>query len=176
MHDTSASIRDQFCEDLIAHMRARGLAGKQARTPSYVLDALVSVSRPIEHFWAPIDVDLVMEALNKLGREVPRTFEDYQGQTHLRQRIADHIFMKQHDERNAQMLARLPIDSRPSDASSATVWICTELERRGDILNLEYAEVDGRKCGRAALQHLAFLETANDTRARVALPLCRATV
>ncbi|MBK5148590.1 hypothetical protein IQ285_12950 [Burkholderia sp. R-69608] len=176
MHDTSASIRDQFCEDLIAHIRARGLAGKQARTPSYVLDALVSVSRPIEGFWASIDVDLVTGALDEFGRNVPRTVEDYQRRTRLRQRVADHIFMKQHDERNAQMLARLPTDSRPCDSLSATVWICTELERLGDIVNLEYAEVDGRKCGRAALQHLAFLEAANDTRARVALPLCRATV
>ena len=84
--------------------------------------------------------------------------------------------MKQHDEKNAQMLARLPVDSRPSDPSSATAWICAELDRRGDVLNLEYAEVDGPKCGRAALQHLTLLEAAIDARARATPSLCRATV
>ena len=87
MHNTPTSIRDQFCEDFVAYMRARAIAGKQARNPGYILDVILSVSRPVEDFWASIDVDLVMTSLNELGHEVPKTFGDYQTQTHLRQRI-----------------------------------------------------------------------------------------
>jgi hypothetical protein len=69
--------------------------------------------------------------------------------------------MRQHDERNAAMLSELRPEARPDGAYETAHWIWTELERRGDIENAEYAEYaerDGRKCGEAALNMLAVVE------------------
>jgi hypothetical protein len=101
-------------------------------------------------------VELVLGALEMY--EPSRNGDDPDVVAFFHERLADHLFMRQHDERNAAMLSELPPEVRPRDACETADWIVTELERRGDVENAEYAERDGRTCGEAAMNLLAVIE------------------
>lgn len=166
MKNNEKQFREQFIGDFVSYMRDCGLTPEEAHSYSYVVYALAASYRPFPNFWRKLNTDIVVEAVNAYtSREPVEMSAEPAEHAEWEQDIADHLFMNQHDERNAELLARMAAADRPKDAWSATEWILEELKRQGDIENLEYAERDDYKCGRAALGHLARLEAAANGKA-----------
>ncbi|RQS56877.1 hypothetical protein DID96_37040 [Burkholderia sp. Bp8963] len=151
-----SQFSSQFIADLTGFMRDCRFRYDESRSFSNIMVAIAYAYRPHVEFWERLDLALVVTALESY---LPNRASDNADDTEfLHERIADHIYMRQHDEHNAAMLAALPPESRPVGAAETADWICAELERKGDIESFEYAERDGRKCGEAALIHLAVME------------------
>jgi len=166
MTNDSQEFRKQFIYDFVSYMRDCAFTQKQAYSYSYIVYALAASYRPLPDFWRKLDTDFVEEALNAYTAQDPiETYPDQEDHSAWKQSIADHLFMHQHDERNAELLAQIPTADRPNDPWAATELILEELKRRCDIENLEYAERDDYKCGRAALGFLARREAAANGKA-----------
>jgi hypothetical protein len=155
---SESQFSSQFIADFTGFMRDCRFRYGESRSFSNILLAIAYAFRPRTEFWERLDLALVVNALESY---IPNRASDIADDVEfLHERIADHLYMRQHDERNAAMLAALPPEKRPARADETADWICAELERRGDIESFEYAERDGRKCGQAALIHLAVMEAA----------------
>ncbi|MGN5478221.1 hypothetical protein ACTMU2_18140 [Cupriavidus basilensis] len=155
MTNNEKEFRNQFISDFGSYMRDCALTPKQACSYSKAVDALAASYRPLPNFWRQLHTGLVEEAVKAYMLQDPvEILADPSEYAEWKQDVANHLFMHQHDELNAELLAQIPLADRPTDEWAATEWICAELERRGDIENLEYAECDGHKCGRAALRAL----------------------
>jgi hypothetical protein len=154
-------IRNKFIGDFFAYMRDCNFTIKEARAYSNIICAIAISYRPLPDFWRRLDTDTVVSALSAYTmKETFTTRDAYREHVVTMKQVIDYLFMNQHDELNAELLAQLPPSARPTDEWEASDWICSQHEKRGDIKNLEYAERDGHKCGRAALKHLARLEAA----------------
>ena len=166
MPNTDKDFRTRFISDFVSYMRDCAFTVDEAYLYSNIVYALAISFRPLPDFWRKVDTDIVVTALSVYAPQqsfkTPDVYRDY---IETMQDIGDHLFMHQHDELNADLLAQIPKSERPGDAWAATDFIYAEHERRGDINNLEYAQRDGYKCGRAALAHLARLEAAANEKA-----------
>ena len=159
---TDNDFRTRFISDFVSYMRDCAFTVDEAYLYSNIVYALAISYRPLPDFWRKVDTDIVVTALSVYAPQQSfKTLDVYRDYTETMQDIGDHLFMHQHDELNAELLAQIPKSERPGDAWAATDFIYAEHERRGDIKNLEYAQRDDYKCGRAALAHLALLEAAN---------------
>ncbi|MEI6001998.1 hypothetical protein H3V53_34175 [Paraburkholderia bengalensis] len=163
MSEDQTEFRQKFIDDFVDFMNRCNFHYAASRSFSNILCDIAYCYRPSIRYWERLTTALIIEALETymptLGTDHPDNV------SFLQERIADHLYMRQHDERNALLLATLPAATRPENAEEAADWICEELERIGDEEHLEFAERDGAKCGEAALIHLAVLETgANDNR------------
>ncbi|AUT66148.1 hypothetical protein C2L65_36440 [Paraburkholderia terrae] len=56
----------------------------------------------------------------------------------------------------------VPVSERPTDAETASEWICNELARQKLTYDLEYARRDGDGCGEAALEVVQSLVAAQE--------------
>jgi len=154
-------FRNKFIGDFLHYMRDCKFTNAEARSHSNIVCAIAISYRPLPDFWRRLDTDTVISALNAYTmRETFTTRDAYREHVVTMKQIGDYLFMNQHDELNAELLAQLPPSARPTDEWEASDWICSQHEKRGDIKNLAYAERDGHKCGRAALKHVARLEAA----------------
>jgi hypothetical protein len=161
MSENQTEFRQQFVTSFVAFMKDCNFHYGLSRSHSNILCALAYCYRPSAHYWEQLTTALVVEALETY---MPTQSSDQADNVaFLHQRIADHLYMRQHDEKNALLLATLKPKKRPRNAEDAADWICAKLERMGDQEHLEYAERDGATCGEAALLHLAVIE-ANDNR------------
>lgn len=160
------NFRTRFISDFVSYMRDCAFTVDEAYAYSSIVYALAISYRPLPNFWRNLDIDIVVTALSVYAPQQSfKTRDAYREYTETMQDIGDHLFMNQHDELNAELLAQMPKAERPGDAWAATDFIYTELENRGDVKNFEYAQRDGYKCGRAALAHLARLEAAANEKA-----------
>ena len=149
-------FRACFSDSFVGFMRDCRLCYWESREFYFILHAMAYAHRAELEFWRRIDIDLVLQSLETY--EPSRGDDDPDDIAFLHVRIGDHLFMRQHDERNAVMLSELPPEVRPGDAGETADWIVAELERRGDVESAEYAARDGRKCGQAAMNMLAVAE------------------
>jgi hypothetical protein len=158
MYETPDEFRQKFVNQFVGFMRDCNFHYAASRSHSNILCGIAYCHRPSVQYWERLTTALVVEALESY---MPTQSTDHPDNVaFLHERITDHLHMRRHDERNALMLAALPVSARPKDAAETADWICAELERLGDEENLEFAETDGVKCGEAALLHLAVLESA----------------
>ena len=164
--NSDRDFRTRFISDFVSYMRDCAFTVDDAYSYSNIVYALAISYRPLLDFWRKLDTDIVVTALSVYAPlQSFNTHSAYREHAETMQDIGDYLFMNQHDELNAELLAQLPKSNRPDEAGSASDWICEEHERRGDIKNFEYAQADGYKCGRAALAHLARLEAAANGKA-----------
>jgi hypothetical protein len=158
MYETPDEFRQKFVTQFVGFMRDCNFHYAASRSHSNILCDIAYCHRPSVQYWERLTTALVVEALEAY---MPTQSTDHPDNVaFLHERITDHLYMRRHDERNALMLAALPLDARPKDAAETADWICAELERLEDEKNLEFAETDGATCGEAALIHLAVLESA----------------
>lgn len=154
-------FRTRLISDFVSYMRDCAFTVDEAYSYSNIVYALAISYRPLPDFWRKLDTDTVVTALSVYAPlQSFKTRSAYREHVETMQDIGDYLFMHQHDELNAELLAQIPKSERPGDAWAATDFIYEEHERRGDTKNFEYAQRDGYKCGRAALGHLARLEAA----------------
>jgi hypothetical protein len=114
---------------------------------------------PTPRFWRDIDLTTVIETIRQ---RFPTCLAEttspnaISGKKLLKQALDANAF----DEANAEMMMALPACARPDNWHDAANWIFEELEKRGRLRKLEYAERDGGRCGEEALMVVRCLETA----------------
>ncbi|MFP3588531.1 hypothetical protein SCB29_33590 [Paraburkholderia sp. SIMBA_055] len=90
----------------------------------------------------------------------PSGRQTVRGVKSLMRAIEEVLEINAFDEANAEMLGSLPTHKRPPDRTSATDWICAEYRRKGETTRLLLAQMDGKRCGEAALEVLRCIEDA----------------
>ncbi|MEM5316511.1 hypothetical protein [Paraburkholderia sp. JHI869] len=125
--------------------------------------AIEYVYRPLPRFWRDFDVQDLAAAMTKL---IPTWETDLEADLKKRlfHEIAQVLLTNAFDEANAELLLTLPLEDRPTDAVSAFVWICAELQRNGRENELAHARRDGDKSGTHALETMRGLLEATDGR------------
>ncbi|WP_042304864.1 hypothetical protein [Paraburkholderia terrae] len=125
--------------------------------------ALEYVYHPVPAFWRALTVDFVLEMLNwhlSLAGKLSATSSSRLEQ--LAEGLRDVLKAHAFDEANAERLMNVPVSERPTDAETASEWICNELARQKLTYDLEYARRDGDGCGEAALEVVQSLVAAQE--------------
>ena len=161
MYETPDEFRNAFVTQFVAFMKECNFHYEKSRSFSSIYAGIAYCYRPSIRYWERLTLAHVAEALEAyLPTRTNEPVHDLDQFLFRCKRIEEHLYMRRHDERNALMLAALPVEARPKCAEKAAHWICLQLKRMGDQESLEYAERDGAKCGEAALIHLEVLEAA----------------
>ncbi|SDI70907.1 hypothetical protein SAMN04487926_12271 [Paraburkholderia steynii] len=166
MMDTSIDVRtldgvhSKTVDALVAYLTDCQFNESQLNVGNLVM-AVEAVYEPHPRFWRDLSLTCVVDAVARVfpdwkpsGRKAPRRFKS------LMHELEKALELNAFDEANAEMLGSLPRHTRPDDRTSATDWICAEYRRKGQMTELLFAQMDGKRCGEAALEVLRCIENA----------------
>lgn len=128
--------------------------------------AMEYVYLPRLRFWRDFQVGDLLAALTQLIPSWEANL-DAPTKTQMLNGISEHLRLNALDEANAERLLTQPPAERPTNAESATNWLCDQLKRSGRLEELAYAQRDGSKCGRHALELLDTLTAGPQGRHKV---------
>ena len=159
-HQDAANTYTEVAETVVSFMVDCGLKDADVN-PSHLSLAFEYAYKPLPRFWRDFDIATVIKAVSErfpdwrsAVRPHNQTAEDALGE--VEEILHCHAF----DEANAEILMALPLQARPTEAQTATDWICAELRKKGLESELRFAERDGSLCGERALEVVRSLEQA----------------
>ncbi|MPW23901.1 hypothetical protein GCT13_46330 [Paraburkholderia sp. CNPSo 3157] len=154
------SVLAKTVDALVAYLTDCRFSESQLNVGNLVM-AVEAVYEPHPRFWRDLSLTCVADAIARVfpdwkpnGRQTP-----HGGKSPMRD-IEKVLELYAFDEANAEMLLSLPKHKRPEDRTSAADWICAEYRRKGQTTELLFAQMDGKRCGEAALEVLRCVENA----------------
>ncbi|EUC18722.1 hypothetical protein [Paraburkholderia hospita] len=157
---TVDSVHAKTVDALVAYLTDCQFSESQLNVGNLVM-AVEAVYEPHPRFWRDLNLMCVFDAVARVfpdwtpsGRNAPRRA------TSLMRELEEVLKLNAFDEANAEMLGSLPKHKRPEDRLSAADWICAEYRRKGQTTELLFAQMDGKRCGEAALEVLRCIENA----------------
>jgi hypothetical protein len=152
---TLDSVHVKTVDALVGYLKDCQFSESQLNVGNLVM-AVEAVYEPHPRFWRDLNLMCVFDA-------VARVFPDWtpSGRNKsLVPGVEEVLELNAFDEANAEMLGSLPQHQRPEERVSAADWICAEYRRKGQVKELQLAQMDGRRCGEAALEVLSCIENA----------------
>jgi hypothetical protein len=159
-HQDATNTYTEVAETVVSFMVDCGLKDADVN-PSHLSLAFEYAYKPLPRFWRDFDIATVIKAVSARfpdWRSAVRT-HNQTAEVVLRE-VEDILRCHAFDEANAEILMALPLQARPTEAQTATDWICAELRKKGLESELRFAERDGRRCGEGALEVVHSLEQA----------------
>ncbi|SKC83365.1 hypothetical protein SAMN05445504_3610 [Burkholderia sp. CF099] len=157
---TRDGVHAKTVDALVSYLTDCQFSESQLNVGNLVM-AVEAVYEPHPRFWRDLSPTCVVDAVARVfpnwkpsGRNAPLRVES------LMRGVEEVLELNAFDEANAEMLGSLPMHKRPEDRTSATDWICAEYRRKGQMTELLFAQMDGKRCGEAALEVLRCIENA----------------
>ncbi|CAG9269820.1 hypothetical protein [Paraburkholderia caribensis] len=157
---TLDSVHVKTVDALVGYLKDCQFSESQLNVGNLVM-AVEAVYEPHPGFWRTLSLTCFVEAIARVfpewkpgGRNAQRHAKS------LMRDLEEVLELNAFDEANAEMLSSLPKHKRPDDRTSAADWICAEHRRKGQWAELLLAQMDGKRCGEAALEILRCIENA----------------
>jgi hypothetical protein len=157
---TLDSVHSTTVDALVAYLTDCQFRESQLTVGNLVM-AVEAVYEPHPRFWRD-SLTCVVDAIACVfpDRKPSKSKAPRRRAKSLMRDLEEVLELNAFDEANAEMLGVLPTHKRPADRTAAADWICAEYRRKGQMTESLVAQMDGKRCGEAALAVLRCIENA----------------
>ncbi|SKC93246.1 hypothetical protein [Paraburkholderia hospita] len=158
---TLDSVHSETVDALVAYLTDCQFRESQLTVGNVVM-AVEAVYEPHPRFWRDFSLTCVVDAIARVfpDRKPSESKAPRRSAKSLMRDLEEILKLNAFDEANAEMLGALPTHKRPADRTAAADWICAEYRRKGQMTESMVAQIEGKRCGDAALEVLKCIENA----------------
>ncbi|MGT2476495.1 hypothetical protein [Paraburkholderia terrae] len=158
---TPDRVHSKTVDALAAYLTDCQFSESQLNVGNLVM-AVDAIYEPRPRFWRDLSLTCVVDAIMRVfpGWKLGGRKDPHRRAKSVMWNLEEVLELNAFDEANAEMLGTLPRYERPDDRMSAANWIRAEYRRKGQMTESLLAQLDGKRCGEAALEALRCIENA----------------